>query len=94
MSTNLHLLHTKRNLWLLLWFVCFLWLFAVLGYPVGYLNLQMLGVISIGCFFSAFWINNRLVTMSSTRTIGQCPHCQYDLQDINSDQCPECGTAI
>ena len=84
----------RNRLWLWLWFVGFLWLLAVLAYPVGYLNLPMLGVISVGCFFTAFWINNKLVAMSSTRIKGQCPHCQYDLQGIKSDTCPECGTEI
>ena len=84
----------RARYWLCLWLVGFLCLFAVLGYPVGYLSLPMLGVISVGCFISAFWINNRLVTMGITRPIGHCPHCQYDFQGIHSDKCPECGTAI
>ena len=61
---------TRKRLWLSLWLVGFFWLFAMLGYPFGFINLPIIVVISIGCFFSAFWINNRLVAMSSTRTIG------------------------
>ena len=85
---------TRRRLWLLLWFVGFLWLFAVLGYPSGFINLRILGVISFVCFSAAFWLNSRLVAMGSTRPIDHCPRCHYDLRGINSDKCPECGTAI
>ena len=85
---------TRRRLWISLWFVGFIGLFAVLGFPFGYINLPVLGVISIGCFFGAFWINNRLVAMGITRPSCFCPHCNYDLHGINSDKCPECGTAV
>ena len=85
---------TRKRLWLSLWFVGFIWLFAVLGYPFGYINLPILGVVSVVCLFAAFWINTRLVAMGITRPIGHSRHCQYDLQGINSDKCPECGTAI
>lgn len=84
----------RSRYWLCLWFVGFFWLSAVLGYPFGYINLPILGIISIGCLFSAFWINNRMVAMSSTRTISQCPHCNYDLRGNDSDKCPKCGKAI
>lgn len=85
---------TRTRLWFSLWLVGFIWLFVVLGFSYGNINLPILGVISLGCFSSAFWINNRLVAMGSTRPVGRCPHCRYDLQGINSDKCPECGTAI
>ena len=85
---------TRRRLWISLWFVGSLWMFAVLGYPFGYINLPVLGVISVVCFFAAFWINNRLVAKGSTLPIDRCPHCNYDLRGITSDKCPECGTAI
>lgn len=26
--------------------------------------------------------------------LDRCPACQYDLRDIKSDKCPECGTPI
>ena len=85
---------TRTRLWFSLWLVGFICLFVVLGFSYGYINLPILGVVSVVCLFTEFWINNRLVAMGITRPIGHSRHCQYDLQGINSDKCPECGTAI
>lgn len=59
------------------------------GFSVGWLLLAglasfILGVILLGC---ALWVRRR----------GDAPHCRccgYNLTNLTSDRCPECGTPL
>ena len=84
----------RNRLWLSLWIVGLIWLLGVAGFITGPISLPIHGGTSLVCFFVAYWLNNRIVTMDVARRAGRCPGCNYDLRGINSDKCPECGMKI